>query len=61
MHNGIVVVRKTERVDIVGGELIEIVLLAGHNVSALDDNVIFAVGPCMFVPETDYVTCGYEF
>lgn len=38
-----IVVRLTQRVDIVFGELVEVVLLAGHDVHLVNDHVILAI------------------
>lgn len=44
MHNRIVIVSLTQRVDIFLGEFIEIVFLAVHDVNFVDDNVVLSVG-----------------
>lgn len=38
-----IVVSLAQRVDIVFGELVEIVLLAGHDVHLVDDHVVLAI------------------
>jgi hypothetical protein len=43
MHDAVVVVRLSKRIHIFVGELIEVVLLTGHNVDFVDDHVVFAV------------------
>jgi hypothetical protein len=43
VHDAVVVVRLSKRVHILVGELIEIVLLTGHDVDFVDDHVVFAV------------------
>ena len=55
VENGIVVVGESKRVDLVLGELVEVVLLTGHDVFGYDLNVLIPIGPCVFVPEADDV------
>lgn len=55
VHNRIVIVRQAQRVHILRRQLVEIVLLADHDVVALDDHMILAIRSCVLVPETDHM------
>lgn len=56
VHNRVVVVRQTERIDLVLGQLVKVVLLTLHDVVLLDDHVVFTIWPGMFMPKAHHVT-----
>lgn len=56
MHNGVVVIRQSQRVHIIITQLVEIVLLAIQNIRLLDDHMILAIWSRVLVPEADHMT-----
>lgn len=55
MQDGVVIIGEAERVDLVSCQLVEVVLLAVHNVARNDLHVLVSVGSRMLVPEADDV------
>uniref|UniRef100_A0A6B0VDP4 Uncharacterized protein n=1 Tax=Ixodes ricinus TaxID=34613 RepID=A0A6B0VDP4_IXORI len=56
VHDGLEVVRQAQRVDLLVGELVEVVLLPGHDVLVDDVHVGVPVGPRVLVPEAHHVS-----
>lgn len=56
MHDRVVIVCLAERIDVILGQLVEIIFLTGHNIDFVDNHVVLAIWSCVLVPEADYVT-----
>jgi hypothetical protein len=55
VHNGIVVVRQSKRVDLFISQLVEVILLSGHDVHLLNGDMVLSIRSCMLVPESNHM------